>query len=49
MCFKGVLFWFNLRTKVAGGHVLSSGVNPRPPALSDNPVILFIFIEMLKV
>ena len=30
VCFKGVLFWFNLTTKVAGG-------NPRPPALSDNP------------
>ena len=31
MCFEGVLFWFNLTTKVAGG-------NPWPPALSDNPV-----------
>ena len=24
MCFKGVLFWFNLKTKVARGHALSS-------------------------
>ena len=30
MYFKGVLFWFNLRTKVAGG-------NPPPPALSEHP------------
>ena len=31
MCFKGVLFWFNLTTKVAGGHALSSpGKSPAP-------------------
>ena len=34
MCFKVVLFCFNLTTKVAGG-------NPRPQALSDNPGLIF--------
>ena len=37
MCFKGVLFCFNLTTKVAGAMLGVAGGNPRPPALSDNP------------
>ena len=37
VCLKGVLFWFNLKTKVAGGHALSS--RGKSPALSDNPDI----------
>ena len=36
VCFKGVLFWFNSTTKVAGGHALSSW--GKSPALSDNPL-----------
>ena len=40
-----MLFWFNLMTKVAGGHALSSGGNPRPPALSDNPAIIIVIIN----
>ena len=31
VCFKGVLFWLNLTTKVAEGHALSSrGKSPAP-------------------
>ena len=31
VCFKGVLFWFNLTTKVTGGHALRSrGKSPAP-------------------
>ena len=38
VCFKGVPFWVNLTTKVAGSHALSSrGKSPAPRALSDNP------------
>ena len=32
-----MLFWFNLTTKVAGGHALSSRRKSPAPALSDNP------------
>ena len=38
---QSVLVWFNLTTKVAGGHALSS--QGKSPALSDNPASLTVF------
>ena len=49
--FKGVLFWFNLTTKVAGAHALSSQGKfpaPGPRPLVTTLVVCFVLARTVQ-